>query len=136
MHAYHTDEGIDVPTEAIGRIIAPLLTNDDVGRIFLIDVAGTPVGYVALCFGYSIEFGGRDAFIDEIFVIESMRDRGIGRAALEQLSQVAQSLGVVAIHLEVAHVNARARTLYARLGFEPRDRYQLMTRRLAADRAG
>ncbi|MCC7414317.1 MAG: GNAT family N-acetyltransferase [Gammaproteobacteria bacterium] len=59
------------------------------------------------------------------------RGQGIGRAVLEQLQLRARALGIVALHLEVARSNGRARRLYAAYGFEARDRYALMTCRLS-----
>ena len=40
------------------------------------------VGYLVLTLGYSLEYGGRDAFIDEVYIRSSYRGRGIGTAAL------------------------------------------------------
>ncbi len=37
---------------------------------------GTAAGYAALTFGFSLEVGGRDAFIDELFLIEAARGKG------------------------------------------------------------
>jgi len=35
------------------------------GRVWLIQYQGQVIGYVILTLGYSLEYGGRDAFIDE-----------------------------------------------------------------------
>jgi len=41
-----------------------------------------PIGYMILTLGYSLEYRGRDAFVDELFVVESRggRDRAEGDA--------------------------------------------------------
>lgn len=109
VRQYHAFEGIELTDEARTRALQALLDDMTLGSILLIRLAGEVVGYLALCFGYSIEFGGRDAFIDEFFVIESARGQGVGRAALQAAQAYARKLGILALHLEVARGNTRAR---------------------------
>lgn len=128
--AYHAFEQIPHDSTATAQAIAPLLDHTDAGRVWLVEEAGQTVGYVALCFGYSIEFGGRDAFVDEMYLREDARGRGLGKSALDKVADEARGLGVKALHLEVARDNTRAQRLYDRLGFVLRDRYVLMSRTL------
>ena len=124
---YHEYEGIrraDVDPRAV---LEPMLGAGDAGRIWLVELDGRVIGYAALGFGYSIELGGRDAFVDELFVVEEHRGRGVGAKVLEDLRSEARRLGVRALHLEVARDNERARRLYRRSGFASRDKYHLMT---------
>lgn len=125
--AYHQFEGIELARDARAEAILPLLNRDDLGRIWLIEVDGAVAGYIALCFGYSIEFAGRDAFVDEFFIREPYRGRGIGRMVLDLVAAEARQLGVCALHLEVAKTNERAQRLYGAAGFELRSKYQLMS---------
>src|SRR5437762_9391224 len=60
-----------------------LVEDETLGRLWLIRSDDQPVGFVALVFSFSLEFGGRVAFIDELFVNENFRGRGIGRRAVE-----------------------------------------------------
>jgi ribosomal protein S18 acetylase RimI-like enzyme len=101
------------------------LSNDFFGRAWLILDGGTPVGYIVLTFGYSLEYRGRDAFIDEFFIAASHRSRGWGRAAIAFVEDAARSLGVRALHLEVSHSNPRAYDFYRRAGFEDYSRHLL-----------
>jgi len=125
---YHRFEGIEQVEELARDALTPLLEDSNHGCIWLIHADGEVVGYLAVCFGYSIELGGRDACIDEMFVLEGHRGRGIGSAAIEQVMQLLIPFNVRAVHLEVAHTNERARRAYQAWGFEPRQRYFLMTR--------
>jgi ribosomal protein S18 acetylase RimI-like enzyme len=127
---YHATEGIEADVAAYPRILRPLLEPGDVGRIWLVDVDDVVAGYVAVCFGYSIEFRGRDAFVDEIYVVPALRGRGVGSRALELAVAECERLGLAALHLEVDLDNHTARELYRRQGFALRERYQLMTRYL------
>ncbi len=85
------------------------------------------MGYVALTFGYSLEFHGRDAFVDELFVRAERRGEGAGTAALGFIMDTCPTLGVHALHLEVERVNTAAQALYRLFGFHDHDGY-LMTR--------
>lgn len=127
VRAYHAFEGVLCPDGDLRAAVEPLLQNPQLGRIWLIQDAGQTVGYAAICVGYSIEFGGLDAFIDELYLIESARGRGLGKAVLLQLKSQAAAMGVRALHLEVSRSNARARQLYEGAGFEARESYVLMS---------
>ena len=127
---YHAFEGIESSAESRARAVTALVADPALGRIWLIRAAGRLVGYIAVCFGYSIEFGGRDAFIDEFFIAEDARGQGIGATVLATVGDMARDEGIAALHLEVARANRRARALYARAGFAGREKFHLMTLRL------
>lgn len=109
------------------RALDELLGDERLGRVHLIREGAAVVGYVVLTFGFSLEFGGRDAFVDELFVREGWRGRGAGRRALELAAEVCRAEGIGALHLEVDHVNDTAHALYRKAGFREHDRH-LMTR--------
>jgi len=109
--------------------IAMLLSDPSIGRIWLIRRAAEVVGYVALTLGFSIEFGGRIAFVDELLIDRAHRGRGIGRAALEFVETSACALGVRVLLLEVTRSNESAKRLYAKAGYVDRP-HQLITKRI------
>lgn len=134
ISAYHQFEGIASSEAERAESVAPLLQSDSqYGRIWLVLDAGEVAGYIALCFGYSIEFGGRDAFIDEFFIREEARGRGIGSRVLMAIKNEAARLRVKVLHLEVDRTNQKAKKLYAKHGFIDRSRFQLMSCRLEGD---
>jgi ribosomal protein S18 acetylase RimI-like enzyme len=87
------------------------------------------IGYVVLTLGYSLEYLGRDAFVDELYVRQTYRRQGVGTHAIEHVVRTCRELDVRALHLEVERHNAPAQALYRKVGFRDRDHY-LMTRRL------
>lgn len=111
-----------------------LIRHPEWGRIWFICRKLEVVGYVVLTLGYSIEYLGRDAFVDEIYIRESDRGQGIGRATFQFLEDVCDLLEVNALHLEVEHSNINAQAVYRKLGFTDQDRY-LMTHRLTTPEA-
>lgn len=129
MRAFYAGEEYPFDERAAGAALVELVRAPDLGRVWLIAEDEEPVGYVVLTFGYSLEFHGRDAFVDELFVRTERRGRGAGTAALRFVMEACPALGVHALHLEVERVNTAAQALYRRFGFHDHDRY-LMTRRI------
>ncbi len=102
------------------------------GRIWLLYEGPALVGYIILTIGFSFEFRGHDAFIDELYVIPAHRRRGFGRQAMAFVEQEARKMGVNAIHLEVDPGNNSALELYRRTGYKDYDRF-LMTKWMKRD---
>jgi len=128
--AFHTEQGLQTTDEARRAGIAPLLDGIPHGAAYLVGPARSPIGYVIVTFGWSVEFGGMDAFVDEIYVRRAVRGRGIASEVLVTLPQALAQGGVRAMHLEVDRDNTVAQRLYARAGFKPRERYFLMSKYL------
>jgi len=103
------------------------LSLPEFGRIWLLYDGPSLVGYIILTIGFSFEFRGHDAFIDELYIVPSHRRRGFGRQAMVFVEQRAREMGVNAVHLEVDRGNDRALELYRRAGYRDHDRF-LMTK--------
>ena len=125
VRAYHEAEGIDVTDDHRKEAILPLLEGSPHGAVWFIGPKMSPVGYVAVSFGWSIELGGMDGFIDELWLREKVRGRGMGSEALHLLLKTLKENGLKAMHLEMAEGNPAER-LYRRAGFRRRD-FALMT---------
>ena len=110
--------------------LAPLLEGSPHGVAYLIGPARAPIGYVVISFGWSLELGGMDGFVDELFIRPRVRGRGIASEVLRSLPKALSEVDMKAIHLEVDTGNDTAQRLYTRTGFRLRERYQLMTRML------
>lgn len=75
-------------------------------------------GYAVLCWGYSLESGGREAVLDEVFVRAGDRGRGLGAAALPELLDACRAAGILRVFLETEEPNDGARRFYRRHGFQ------------------
>jgi GNAT superfamily N-acetyltransferase len=115
------------PFDAAGSraALAELLARPELGRAYHVVSGEETIGYAVLCFGWSIEWGGRDAFVDELYLEPAWRGRGLGRAALRALLDEARAAGVRAVHLEVEAGNEAGQALYRSEGFEGKDRSML-----------
>lgn len=126
--AYHALEGFTTDEAARRAAIEPLLDGTPLGVVYLIGPRRSPVGYMVVSFGWSVELGGVDGIIDEFFIREAVRGRGMGSEVLNALLPALAEHGVVGLSLEVDLENTRAQALYGRAGFKIRDKYALMTR--------
>jgi len=128
--AFHAEQSIEMTEEARRAGVEPLLTGIPHGCAYIIGPPRAPIGYIVVTFGWSVEFGGLDAIIDELFVRPGVRGRGIASEALIALPRALAVGGLRAIHLEVDRENAIAVKFYRRAGFTPREQFMFMSRRL------
>lgn len=136
VRSYHEYEDVHLSDQQRLSAIRALLGESALGRIFLIRHGSEVIGYVAVCFGFSIEFEGRDAFVDEMFIVPAYRGKGHGRKVLDLLGSTMKAMDIRALHLEVARDNEKAQRLYRSAGFESREKYFLMSAVLTSSEAG
>lgn len=127
--AFHLEKGIDLDEETRRAALLPLLEGSPHGAIYLIGPGRAPIGYIIISFGWSVELGGLDGFVDEFYIRPGVRGRGIGTEVLSSIPKALSGAGLRALHLEVDRSNDRAQRLYGKLRFQPRERYMLMTRK-------
>lgn len=113
------------------RTVAELVSSPVSGRLVAISRDGRIVGYAVVAFSFSLEYEGKTAFLDELFIDEKERGRGIGSLALAHVESLCRTEGVNALHLETEETNSGAADLYARSGFRSYGRH-LMTKILSS----
>jgi len=133
VRAFHKAEGIDVSNSTLTNTVYPLLKKqNEHGCVLLINLGTDVIGYVALCFGYSIEFGGRDASIDELYLKNEYQGKKIARSVLADCKSLANGLGLQALHINVSSSASKLRSLYEDCGFSVRAPYATMSAQLGA----
>lgn len=128
--AFHQESGIDSTEELRQAGIEPLLNGHPYGAVYLIGPTRAPIGYIVITFGWSVEYGGLDGYVDELYVRPAVRGRGIATEVLTELPKSLAGVGMRAISLEVDRDNETAQQLYLRTRFQPRGNYILMTKEL------
>lgn len=99
--------------------LTPLLVDDTFGQVWVTEVGGVLTGYAVVTWSYSLESGGRDCILDEIYV--EQRSGGTGSRLLEAAMAGATEAGARAVFLETEVHNQRVRSFYARHGFQEED---------------
>jgi len=127
IQALHEHDNLPFDETKTRQALISLIGNQNLGEAWLIFHETNIAGYLVLTLGYSLEYHGRDAFIDEIYIRDEFRGLGIGRKAIQFTEERCRILGVQALHLEVERANVNAQKLYHKTGFEDHDRY-LMTK--------
>lgn len=130
MTEFYSETATPLDSKRAAEAFAALVADDRLGHVWLIQAENDDVGYVVVTFSYSMEFGGRNAFLDDLFIRAAFRGAGLGTAALEEVRAYCADRDVRALHLETGRDNAAAQALYRSAGFKVTDR-QLLTLVLA-----
>lgn len=109
-------------------ITAEALARDGFGenpkfRAWIAEWEGQAAGY-AVVFGYYSTWAGRGLFLEDLFVRERFRGRGIGKALLAAVARIAVQEQCYGIHWEVLDWNEKAIELYTALGAAFRDQWR------------
>lgn len=84
-------------------------------------VDGTTVGCAIYFFNYSTWLGRHGLFLEDLYVRESVRGRGLGRALLARLARIAVERGCGRFEWNVLDWNADAIGVYESLGARPQE---------------
>ena len=127
MAEFHANDRLPWRPKQAQQTIRELIRTRTHGACWLIEMNQEVIGFLVLTLGFSIEFRGRYAFIDEFYILPDFRGKGIGSAVLYLVEGYCAQSKIHTVHLEVERSSPRAHRLYARAGFEDRGFY-LMSR--------
>ena len=111
-----------------------MLRSRDYADGYMLFADGRAVGFGLVAKTYSRESGGMVLWLEELFILEEYRSRGLGREFFAAVEAYARENGYARIRLEVEADNVRARSLYERLGYAPLE-YEQMFKQLRPDAA-
>ena len=131
MREFYGEANYALESKWASDVFSALLQDSARGMVWIAFDAERPAGYAVLTFRFSMEFGGVDGFIDDLFVRSPCRRRGIGGALLGELFSEAGRRTLLAVHVETSESNLAAVALYATQGLQDRKRL-LLTKRLTA----
>ncbi|MGA8438246.1 MAG: GNAT family N-acetyltransferase [Candidatus Sulfotelmatobacter sp.] len=92
-------------------------------RVLIAEWDEQPVGY-ALFFGYYSTWVGAGLYLEDLFVRQQFRGRGIGIALLASVARIALQENCCAMRWEVLDWNEKAIDLYKALGAEIYDQWR------------
>ena len=108
--------------------IRPMLTDEALGFILIAKDNDQLFGFAAISFAWTLEHGGKSAWLDELYVLPEHRNAGIGTVLLESVMSEVEKEGCLAVDLEVDNDHRRAENLYKRKGFQKIERSRWVKR--------
>jgi GNAT superfamily N-acetyltransferase len=129
VRKFHETEQLPFDETVDREVLANFFADTSLGQLWLIQLGNEVIGYIMVTFGYSLEYRGRDAFIDEFYLYPQYRRQGIGTKTLAFAEDACRVSGVQALHLEADFKNPDAQRLYQRTGYQNHERI-LMTKQL------
>ncbi|KQV94570.1 GNAT family N-acetyltransferase [Rhizobacter sp. Root1221] len=116
MEAFYAESGYTLDRKWAERSFNTLIGDPSLGSAWLVLHGDAVVGHAVLTTRFSMEYGGMDAFIDDLFVRPGYRRQGAGAAALQRVLAECRERGVLALHVEAGQDDAAANELYSRFG--------------------
>jgi ribosomal protein S18 acetylase RimI-like enzyme len=122
MREFYAIDGYPIDIEKSRKLFGQFISEPNLGRTWLIENDNEAVGYIVLTFVFSFEYGGMIAFVDELYISEHARGKGLGKSSVEFIKTEALKLSLKLLYLEVEHHNSNAQKLYLSAGFTQHNR--------------
>jgi GNAT superfamily N-acetyltransferase len=122
-HEFEPDRRLDpaVADEHYAVLMEHVAANQ--GRVFVAEDDGRAIGWAVFFVEenriFIVEEQRTFGYIAELYVIESARSLGVGRALIAACEDEARRLGLGHVKIGVLTANSRAAGIYARAGYSP-----------------
>ena len=118
MQDFYAIDNYPMDVEVAKNLFHEFISNEHLGKSWMIYSENEIVGYIILTFIFSFEYGGKIAFVDELFIKETARGKGIGKEAIQFIQAEVPKLSLKLLYLEVEPHNENAQKLYLAHDFE------------------
>lgn len=118
-------EGEPINECKINSTINEYQKNPQKVKVYLFKQDDVNIGYAILVYFWSNEYGGNILTIDELYVVEKYRGKGVATAFLSYVEDIEN---FVALQMETTPSNQRALEYYMSLGFLPSQNAHLIKR--------
>lgn len=122
MQDFYAIDNYPMDIEVAKELFYEFISNENLGKSWLIYSENEIVGYIILTFIFSFEYGGKIAFVDELFIDETARGKGFGKEAIQFIQAEVPKLSLNLLYLEVEPHNENAQKLYLAHDFELHNR--------------
>ncbi|HEX2586513.1 MAG TPA: GNAT family N-acetyltransferase [Steroidobacteraceae bacterium] len=129
-HYWENEQLKPFSADVIGKLIADIVANPELGQCWVARNAGGMQGYLICSCVPSFEYGGLLALIADLYVAPDARRSGVGQQLVHAAEHAMRARGCVHIAMEVAQKNVRAQQFYSILGFATRAGYSTMHKAL------
>ena len=118
VHMQFLEHGIQFSAVQLNAATKHLLTRQELGFVLTAKKNHQLLGFAAVSFAWTLEHGGKSAWLDELYVLPGFRCSGIGTTLIERVIIEARETSCLAIDIEVEDEHQRAENLYERKGFK------------------
>ena len=125
MQDFYAIDNYPIDLEISKKLFQEFIADESLGKAWLIYHDNEVVGYVILTFIFSFEFQGRIAFLDELYIAENARGKGIGKQTINFIKAEIHKLSLKLVLLEVEQHNLNAQKLYISTDFEMHSRLMM-----------
>ena len=117
MAEFYGESGYPLPEANARAAFTTLLSDAGLGGAWIAWEENEPVGHIVLTVSFSMEYGARRGFVDDLFVRPSARRRGVAGALIAAVEADCEVRDVRALLVEVGPVNDAGRRTYDKAGF-------------------
>lgn len=122
MQDFYAIDNYPMDIEVNKNLFQEFISNENLGKSWLMYSENEIVGYIILTFIFSFEYAGKIAFVDELFIKETARGKGFGKEAIQFIQREVPKLSLKLLYLEVEPHNENAQKLYLAHDFELHNR--------------
>jgi len=118
MRDFYSSKAVahDIDSLVIEAVFNSAINEPHLLRGFIIEDGGVPVGFALLSFCYATEAGGLAVLLEDLYLDETCRGKGLGSKFIEFMER--EFPEAKRFYLEVTKENTRAIELYRKLGYE------------------
>ena len=122
MQEFYAVDNYSIDIKISKKLFEEFISDENLGKSYLIFVDNEVVGYTIITYVFSFEYKGKIAFIDEMYIKETYRGKGIGSEIIKFIKNECHKLKLKLIYLEVENHNLKAQKLYIANDFEFQNR--------------
>jgi ribosomal protein S18 acetylase RimI-like enzyme len=118
LHDFNTEFSEPTPgTEVLMRRVLAFIENGEMTYLLGSEGVGDPAGFAQVSFRPSIWADEPVGYLEELYVEPARRGRGIGRAIMNAVIELAHERGAAGVEVVTGEDDTAARALYESLGF-------------------
>ncbi len=119
LHDFQVE--FDEPSPEVGLLAERYEKQLRAGAVMVLLAGAGPDGFAQLRFRPWVYSDGLHSYLEELYVMPSMRGRGLGRTLLEAAMEAARDEGATQMELGTSESDVAARALYESAGFTNRE---------------
>ncbi len=120
MQEFYDESAFSLDRDAAVSSFKTLLDEPAFGAIWMCFDGKDATGYVVLTICFSMEYGGFEGCVDDLYVRPAARRKGVGNRLLESLLIECHDRNLESLQVEVAPYNGAAKALYEKIGLQIR----------------